>query len=173
MSAISKIEIVHGDITSLNIDAIVNAANSTLHGGGGVDGAIHRAAGPRLLDECKTLGGCPTGEAKITNGYNLKAKYVLHTVGPIWYGGNKSEDIFLENCYKNSLKLAVENNISSIAFPSISTGVYNFPFKRASHLALKSTISFLNQDETLNKIIFICFSERDYKEYLQIFEGYK
>ncbi|MBN1638410.1 MAG: O-acetyl-ADP-ribose deacetylase [Ignavibacteriales bacterium] len=161
----SKIEIFQGDITKLLVDVIVNAANKTLLGGGGVDGAIHRAAGPELLAECKTLNGCKTGEAKITKGYNLLAKFVIHTVGPVWYGGNKNEDELLANCYKNSLKLAVENNCKTIAFPAISTGVYRFPFERATQIAIKTVREFLVNNDNIEKVIFVCFSERDYTIY--------
>lgn len=164
----SIIEIVKGDITTLRVDAIVNAANNSLLGGGGVDGAIHRAAGPELLEECKTLNGCDTGEAKITKGYNLKAKYVIHTVGPIWHGGNFNEDDLLKGCYYNSLLLAVENKINRIAFPSISTGVYGFPFERASRLALKTVREFSSNNNLLEKIIFVCFSDKDFKTFNEI-----
>ena len=162
---ISIIEIVKADITKLNVDAIVNAANSSLLGGGGVDGAIHRAAGPKLLEECKKLNGCKTGEAKITKGYNLQSKFVIHTVGPIWNGGNYNEDELLTNCYLNSLKLAVENKIKTIAFPAISTGVYGFPLERAAQIAIKAVKKFIQSDKSIQKIIFVCFDDRAYQTY--------
>ena len=162
---ISTIEIFKGDITKLNVDAIVNAANSSLLGGGGVDGAIHRAAGPKLLEECKKLNGCKTGEAKITKGYNLQSKFVIHTVGPIWNGGNYNEDELLTNCYLNSLKLAVENKIKTIAFPAISTGVYGFPLERAAQIAIKAVKKFIQSDKSIQKIIFVCFDDRAYQTY--------
>lgn len=154
-----KIEIAKGDITKLKVDAIVNAANSTLLGGGGVDGAIHSAAGPRLLDECKELNGCKTGEAKITKGYNLPAKFVIHTVGPVWSGGNNDEDEQLKNCYINSLILAKQNQIKTLAFPAISTGVYRFPLDRAAKIAISTVKDFLSNDDSLEKVVFICFDE--------------
>ena len=162
---ISIIEIVKADITKLNVDAIVNAANSSLLGGGGVDGAIHRAAGPKLLEECKKLNGCKTGEAKITKGYNLQSKFVIHAVGPIWNGGNYNEDELLTNCYLNSLKLAVENKIKTIAFPAISTGVYSFPLERAAQIAIKTVKKFIQSDKSIEKIIFVCFDDRTYQTY--------
>ena len=165
---INRIEIEKGDITKFKVDAIVNAANTSLLGGGGVDGAIHRAAGPKLLEECRTLNGCPTGEAKITRGYNLPATYVIHTVGPVWSGGNHNEETLLANCYRNSLHLAVENKIKSIAFPAISTGVYHFPIEQATKIAVKETKEFLEKNKFIQKVIFVCFDEdtyRVYKEY--------
>jgi O-acetyl-ADP-ribose deacetylase (regulator of RNase III) len=163
-----RIEILKGDITKLKIDAIVNAANSSLLGGGGVDGAIHREAGPKLLEECKTLNGCKTGDAKITNGYNLPAKYVIHTVGPIWNGGDHNEDKLLTSCYFSSLKLAVENKIQTIAFPAISTGVYGFPSERAARIAVKTVLDFLNSDKSIKKVIFVCFDLNTYQTYEHI-----
>jgi O-acetyl-ADP-ribose deacetylase (regulator of RNase III) len=160
-----KLEIHKGDITKLKVDAIVNAANNTLLGGGGVDGAIHRAAGKELLEECKTLGGCKTGEAKITNGYKLQAKYVIHTVGPIWNGGKNNEDELLASCYHNSLILAVENGIKSIAFPAISTGVYRFPLERATKIAIYEATKFLNDNDEIEKVIFVAFDDSTYNCY--------
>ena len=161
----NKIEIQKGDITKLKVDAIVNAANTTLLGGGGVDGAIHRAAGPELLQECVTLGGCPTGEAKITLGYQLLAKYVIHTAGPVWNGGTANEDNLLASCYKNSLKIATENGIKSIAFPAISTGVYHFPLERAVKIAINQTKSFLQNNSIPEKVIFVCFDDKTFNMY--------
>jgi len=159
------IKILQGDITRLDVDAIVNAANTSLLGGGGVDGAIHRAAGPELLEDCKTLNGCHTGEAKITKGYNLPAKYVIHTVGPVWHGGKNNEEELLANCYRNTLKLAVENGISSIAFPAISTGVYHFPLEKATEIAIGETQKFLNEYNFINKVIFATFDEKTFNVY--------
>lgn len=161
----SRIKIIKGDITKIKADAIVNAANKTLLGGGGVDGAIHRAAGTRLLEECKKLGGCETGEAKITKGYNLPAKYVIHTIGPVWQGGGEGEEEKLANCYKNSFKLAVENNIRSIAFPSISTGVYGFPIEKTAPIALREVKNFLEKNKNIKEVILVLFSETDFQIY--------
>lgn len=167
----AKIRLFHGDITTLNVEAIVNAANTTLLGGGGVDGAIHRAAGPLLLEECRTLEGCKTGEAKITGGYNLLAKFVIHTVGPVWQGGNYDEENLLANCYKNSLRVAVENGIKTIAFPSISTGVYHFPIEKASAIAIREVLSFLKNDSTIEEVLFVCFSISDLEVYKRNLEN--
>lgn len=167
----NRIEIHLGDITKLKVDAIVNAANTSLLGGGGVDGAIHRAAGKQLLDECRMLSGCRTGEAKITKGYNLPARFVIHTVGPVWRGGFNREEELLENCYKNSLKLAVENDIKTIAFPSISTGAYAFPNKRASKIAFDSVLIFLKNNSTIDKVIFCCFDTQTADLYKQLLEN--
>ena len=144
----AKIELIQADITKQKVDAIVNAANTTLLGGGGVDGAIHRAAGPELFEECRKLGGCPTGEARITRGYRLAAKHVIHTVGPIWHGGRSGEDELLRKCYQNSLDLAEENGLKSIAFPSISTGAYNFPIDRAARIAIGAVRAFLRRPQS-------------------------
>ena len=163
-----RIEIIVGDITQQKVDAIVNAANTTLLGGGGVDGAIHRAAGPRLLEECRTLNGCKTGEAKITKAYNLSAKFVIHTVGPIWNGGQQNEDELLRNCYKNSLELASDNQIRFIAFPAISTGVYRFPLERGANIAINEVKSFLERSDFIAKVIFCCFDEKTYQAYKKI-----
>ncbi len=154
-----RITVVEGDITKLQVDAIVNAANESLLGGGGVDGAIHRAAGPELLEECRKLGGCPTGEARITKGYKLPAKHVIHTVGPVWHGGDQNEDGLLANCYRRSLGLAVGNNLTSIAFPAISTGVYRFPIERAAKIAVGMAAKFLDDNDSLEKVIFCCFGQ--------------
>lgn len=160
-----KIEVVQGDITRQHADAIVNAANRSLLGGGGVDGAIHSAAGPELLEECKTLGGCETGEAKISGGYELPAEWVIHTVGPVWRGGKDDEDELLASCYRNSLALAVENDVGTIAFPSISTGVYGFPVERAAKIAIREIRAFLETNQTLQKIFIMAFDARTYKAY--------
>ena len=160
-----RIEIHKGDITKLKVDAIVNAANTSLLGGGGVDGAIHRAAGPELLEFNRKLGGCKTGEAKISPGFNLAAKYIIHTVGPVWNGGNQNEDNLLTNCYKNSLKLAVENKVKTIAFPAISTGVYSFPLERATKIAVNEVKKFLGKNDSIDKVIFACFDEETYAVY--------
>jgi len=160
-----RIEVMLNDITKVEVDAIVNAANNSLLGGGGVDGAIHRAAGPQLLEECRKLGGCPTGQAKITKGYNLPAEYVIHTVGPIWKGGNNNEDELLASCYRNSLKLAVEHGIKTIAFPSISTGAYGFPVKRAAKIAINEIKRFLESNNSIEKVYIVCFDAETLKAY--------
>lgn len=160
-----RLSIVKGDIVKMKTDAIVNAANTSLLGGGGVDGAIHRAAGPDLLAECETLNGCETGKAKITKGYKLHASYVIHTPGPIWRGGTKGENQLLASCYKSVLSLALENNIHSIAFPSISTGVYNFPVESAAKIALTEIIDFLKENPSFEKIVIVCFDDATNKIY--------
>ena len=164
----SRIEIHKGDITKLKVDAIVNAANTSLLGGGGVDGAIHRAAGPELLEFNRKLGGCKTGETKISPGFKLQAKYIIHTVGPVWNGGKNNEDKLLANCYKNSLKLAVENGIKTIAFPAISTGVYGFPLERATKIAVTEIKKFIEKNESIEKVIFVCFDEETYSVYQKL-----
>ncbi len=163
-----RIQIVRSDITKLDVDAIVNAANTTLLGGGGVDGAIHRAAGPELLAESRTLGGCRPGEAKITRGYRLPARFVIHTVGPIWRGGEHDEARTLANCYRNSLQLAVENEIKTIAFPAISCGAYAYPIEEAAHIAFKTTREFLAMTDEIQKLIFVVWAADVYDAYLQI-----
>lgn len=168
----SKLNIKIGDITKETTDAIVNAANTSLLGGGGVDGAIHRAAGRELLEECRTLNGCRTGEAKITKGYNLPSKYVIHTVGPIYRGGNNNESELLKNAYENSLKVAVENKIKTIAFPSISTGVYSYPLKEASDIAIKTILNFLKKNNSIEEVIMVCFDNNTYEYYKNALEKY-
>jgi O-acetyl-ADP-ribose deacetylase (regulator of RNase III) len=155
----TRIQIHQGDITKLNVDIIVNAANSSLSGGGGVDGAIHRAAGPELLEECLSLKGCPTGEVRITKGYQLKASHVIHAVGPIWRGGQHNEAELLKQCYQNSLRLAKKNHAKTIAFPNISTGVYGFPKADAAHIAYNSVVEFLKENDLPEKVIFVVFDE--------------
>jgi O-acetyl-ADP-ribose deacetylase len=166
-----RIEIVQGDITKLHVDAIVNAANSSLLGGGGVDGAIHRAAGRELLQECQTLGGCPTGQARITKGYRLAAKHVIHTVGPVWHGGQHNEDELLAHCYRNSLALAKQHGLKTIAFPSISTGAYGFPLERAARIALREIKAFLEQDPSIERVTCVCFGEDAMRVYRDALEG--
>jgi O-acetyl-ADP-ribose deacetylase len=164
----SKIEITRGDITKVNVDAIVNAANTTLLGGGGVDGAIHRGAGPELLAECRALGGCPPGEARITRGYRLPARFVIHTVGPIWHGGTNGEPETLANCYRSSLQLAVENGIKTIAFPAISCGAYGYPIADAAGVAVRITQEFLTADDKIEKVVFVLWGEDIYDAYRQL-----
>ena len=161
-----KVELIRGDITEQHVDAIVNAANNALLGGGGVDGAIHRAAGPALLQECRKLGGCPTGEAKITRGYTLPARYVIHTVGPVWQGGLHREDDLLRNCYRNSLMLAEQNRVKRMAFPSISTGAYQFPIERASRIAIDTVREYLSKSRAIERVVFVCYSQSDFDVYL-------
>jgi O-acetyl-ADP-ribose deacetylase (regulator of RNase III) len=166
----SRISIIQGDITKQEVDAIVNAANSSLLGGGGVDGAIHRAAGPELLEECRGLGGCATGEAKITNGYGLPVRWVIHTVGPVWHGDTHNEDELLASCYRSSLGLAEQHAVKTIAFPAISTGVYSFPLERATRIAITEVKKFLEGNSTVEKVVLVCFSEDDYRCYSNTFQ---
>ena len=163
-----RVKIIEGDITKQAVDAIVNAANTTLLGGGGVDGAIHRAAGPELLDETRQIGGCPTGEVRVSRGYRLPARWVIHTVGPVWAGGHKNEDALLASCYRNSLRAAVDAGAKTIAFPSISTGAYRFPLDRATDIAIKEIKRFLESDDTVKQVIFVCFGEKVLKTYQDV-----
>ncbi|MFA7074273.1 MAG: O-acetyl-ADP-ribose deacetylase [Endomicrobiaceae bacterium] len=167
----NTIKIILEDITKIHVDAIVNAANTSLLGGGGVDGAIHRAAGKKLFEECKTLNGCKTGQAKITKGYNLSAKYVIHTVGPVWNNGKYNECELLKECYSNSLKLLLQNKLKSIAFPSISTGAYRFPINLASTIAVKTVNNFIKQNiNKIDKVYFVCFCKKDFEIYNSVFQ---
>lgn len=168
----ARLEVVVADITTLSVDAIVNAANSSLLGGGGVDGAIHRAAGPELLAECRTLHGCETGDAKITKGYLLKAGHVIHAVGPVWHGGHQGEDALLASCYRRAIALCRTNNLNSVAFPAISTGVYRFPAERAARIAVTATIDALTAAPEINRVIFCCFSEDSARLHQQVLNGF-
>lgn len=168
-----KFWIEQGDITTYAVDAIVNAANTTLLGGGGVDGAIHQAAGPELLEECKTLGGCDTGKAKMTKGYRLPAKYILHTPGPIWHGGDNYEDVLLESCYKYCLKLAEKEELKTIAFPSISTGVYGYPVEEAARIAVKTICDFLKWTQVVENVIMVCYNEPTRQAYEKALAEYE
>jgi len=169
---LNRVKILRGDITKLEVDAIVNAANTSLLGGGGVDGAIHRAAGKGLLEECRKLNGCEVGKAKITKGYNLPSKYVIHTVGPVFQDGNHGEPELLFSCYRESLILAVENGVSTIAFPCVSTGVYGYPFKEACVTALRAVEDFLQGNNSISKVFMVCFSEADFKQYEEILKNF-
>lgn len=162
-----RIEVVTGDIASADADAVVNAANERLAGGGGVDGAIHRAAGPLLLEECLRLGGCPTGQARMTKGYDLKARYVIHTVGPVWRGGYRDEHVLLASCYRESLQLASDNRLRKLAFPAISTGAYGFPPDQAAMIALRETMKFLSNHTFPEKVTFVMYSRNDYEIFIK------
>lgn len=164
----NRIEVVEGNIVKQRVDAIVNAANESLLGGGGVDGAIHAAAGPQLKEECKALNGCPTGQAKITKGYQLPVKFIIHTVGPIWRGGLRGEDEALANCYRNSLALAEQNGVKTVAFPSISTGLYRFPFERAARIAVTEVKKFLEKNTSMEKVTFVCYGRDAYHIYSEV-----
>ena len=167
-----RIKLIQSDITKLRVDAIVNAANRSLLGGGGVDGAIHRAAGKALLEECRLLNGCKTGDAKITKGYKLKASFVIHTVGPVWHGGNSNEDQTLASCYRKSLQIAVMNDIKTIAFPNISTGVYGFPKDIAAKIAIDTVKAFLDNNDTIKKVVFVLFDDMNYEIYSSIINAH-
>ena len=165
-----KINVLIGDITQLKVDAIVNAANSSLLGGSGVDGAIHKAAGKHLVEECRKLNGCHIGDAKLTKGYNLLAKYVIHTVGPVWNGGNKNEKEILKKCYLNSLKIASYKNLNSVAFPCISTGRFGFPINLAAEIAISTVRFYLTVDKGMESIYFVCYDKQNYNEYVKLLE---
>lgn len=167
-----RVVIQQGDITKLGVDAIVNAANTSLRGGSGVDGAIHRAAGPELVEACIEIGGCDTGEAVVTPGFMLPAKYVIHTVGPVWQGGTHDEDQLLQRCYENCLRQALEHGCASLAFPAISTGRYNFPKQRAAQIAVSTTLDFLEQHEGISQVLFVCYSDGDLAIYESVADEY-
>jgi O-acetyl-ADP-ribose deacetylase len=170
---IDRLEIRRGDVTEFKVDAIVNAANSSLLGGGGVDGAIHRAAGPELLEACRKIGGCSTGEAVITPGFRLPARHVIHTVGPVWHGGQSGEPGLLANCYRNSLRLAVEHGLRTVAFPAISTGVYGYPLEKAARVAVREVAEFLEQDDTLERVILVAFHAGASRAYWNAVEAWE
>ena len=166
-----RLKVLEGDLTKQKVDAIVNAANESLLGGGGVDGAIHRAAGPELLAECRTLGGCPTGEAKMTRGYRLPARHVIHTPGPVWRGGGHGEDDLLASCYRNSLALVARHGLKSVAFPAISCGIYGFPIDRAATIAVREMRGFLEANREVERILAVCFGSDIYEAYCEVLQG--
>jgi O-acetyl-ADP-ribose deacetylase (regulator of RNase III) len=166
-----RFKVLEGDLTKQKVDAIVNAANESLLGGGGVDGAIHRAAGPELLAECRTLGGCPTGQAKMTRGYRLPAKHVIHTPGPVWHGGGNGEDELLARCYRTSLALVSDHGLNSVAFPAISCGIYGFPIDRAAAIAVREIRSFLTRNSEVERVIVVCFGGGVYEAYCEVLQG--